>query len=97
MWTLTKYLLHQGRDGVPVGVWRTADDAYYPASAAAKEKYGRAVVEGRAKNQTWDEFIERMAFLTPGPADQWDIFEADGTLELEEVLDEATKDLTYGD
>lgn len=94
---MAKFLLHQGRDGVPVGVWRSEDEAYYPPSAAAKEKYGRAVVAGRSPNQDWDEFMDRMAFLTPGPADQWDIFEADGTLELEEVLEEARKDLTYGD
>ena len=94
---MAQYLLHQGRDGVPVGVWRAPDDSYYPASQKSKEAYGKAVIANMGDATTWEEFIEQLASKFPGPKDQWDIFDADGTLELEEVLDEATKDLTYGD
>lgn len=94
---MAQYLLHQGRDGVPVGVWRAPDDFYYPITQKSKEAYGKAVIANMGDATTWEEFSEQLASKFPGPKDQWDIFEADSTLELEEVLDEATKDLTYGD
>lgn len=94
---MAQYLLHQGRDGVPVGVWRSPEESFYPVGAEAKQTYGQAVLANMGNDTTWDEWIDQLASKFPGPKDQWDIFDADGTLELEEVLDEATKDLTYGD
>jgi hypothetical protein len=91
------YLLHQGRDGVPVGVWRAPDDFFYPAANAAKQEYGKAVIANMGDASTWEEFSEQLAEKFPTAQDQWDQFEAEGTLELEEVLDEALADLTYGD
>lgn len=94
---MAQFLLHQGRDGVPVGVWRSSDESYYPADQKAKEAYGKAVIANMGDEANWEEWIDQLATKFPGPQDQWDIFEADGTLELEEVLEEARKDLTYGD
>ena len=91
------FLLHQGRDGVPVGVWRSPEESYYPAGSEAKKSYGEAVMANMGDATTWEDWSEQLASKFPGPKDQWDLFEADGTLELNEVLDEALKDLTYGD
>ncbi len=94
---MANYLLHQGRDGVPVGVWRSPDESYYPEGSEAKKSYGEAVMANMGNRTTWEDWTDQLASKFPTAQDQWDIFEADGTLELSEVLDEALQDLTYGD
>ena len=91
------FLLHQGRDGVPVGVWRARDDVYYPDDQKVKEAYGKSVMADMGTEVTWADWCERLASKIPGPTDQWDTVEADGTYELFEVLDEARASLTRGD
>lgn len=73
------------------------DDYFYGHDAQHKIAYGRAVVASMGNATTWDEWIEQLASKFPGPTDMWDIIDADGTFELEEVLAEARASLTYGD
>jgi len=94
---LAKFLIHQGRNTYPFGVYRSMDDYFYGDDSQHKIAHGRAVVTSMGYANTWDEWIEQLASKFPGPADQWDIIETDGTLELEEVLAEARESLTYGD
>lgn len=94
---MARFLIHQGRNAYPFGVYRSMDDFLYGHDAEHKVAYGRAVVTSMGHANTWDEWIEQLASKFPGPADQWDIIEADGTLALEEVLEEARASLTYGD
>ncbi len=91
------YLLHEGRDRQPVGVWRSPTDYYYPPSQEAKQNYGEAVMENMGTDVTWDDWIEGLASKFPGPKDMWDTYEADGTLELPEVLSEAQSNTGYSD
>jgi hypothetical protein len=94
---MAQFLIHQGRDGVPVGVWRSITEFYYLPTTRHKEAHGRAVVLSIGSENTWQGWIEQLASRFPGPQDQWDIYETDGTLELQEVLDEARSNTAYGD
>ena len=89
------YLIHQGRNGVPVGVWRSPDEYYYPADQKAKETYGINVMKSMGSDVSWDDWIEQLASKFPGPQDQWDTYEADGSLELDEVFQEVSDDTSY--
>lgn len=94
---MAKYLIHQGRNAYPFGVFRSADDYFYGHASIHKKPYGLAVVGSIGYANTWDDWIEQLASKFPGPTDQWDIVEADDDAQLDDVLDEARASLTYGD
>lgn len=92
---MTKYLLHQTKDGTPVGVF-SEDEHYYLPTEKAKERYGIALVATRGPETSWEDFMEQQASRWPGPNDMWDIYDSDED-GLEFVLDAARTDTTYGD
>lgn len=94
---MAKYLIHQGRNAYPFGIFRFADDYFYGYDSTHKMPYGLAVVGAMGYAITWDDWIERLASKIPGPTDQWDIVESDADAQLEDVLDDARASLTYGD
>jgi len=94
---MAQFLLHQGRNGVPQGVWRSPEESYYPGGSESKKAYGEAVIANMGSEVTWEDWIDQLASKFPGPQDQWDIYEADGSLELNEVFEEAVSNTSSGD
>lgn len=94
---MASYLLHQGRDGYPFGVYRSMEAHFYGGDAVHKIPYGAAVVGSIGDANTWENWIQQLASKFPGPQDQWDIILADDDADLESVLDAARKSRTYGD
>ena len=89
---MTSYLLHQRRDGTPVGIF-TEQDYLYEALDKSHEAYGVSVVESRGPDTEWSDWIEQLASKTPSPRAMWDIYEHDDDT-LENVLQEARDDMT---
>lgn len=94
---MANYLLHQNRDGTPVGVWSSPTDFFYGPQYQDKVAYGKSVVSNQGSETTWDDFCDQMASKFPSPHDQWDVYATDGSLELSEVLSEAQENTTHGD
>lgn len=92
---MSKFLIHQKRDGTPVGVFNETDH-YYRSTDAHHERYGIAVVSSRGYAFTWADFVEQQASKTPGPTAMWDTYDSDKAM-LADVLDDAIRDTTYGD
>lgn len=90
---MAKYLLHQGRDGVPVGVF-FEDEHYYLPTTKNHEAYGVAVVTARGSETSWDDYAEQLASKSPSPNAMWDLYESDEA-SLEDVLLAARNDTTY--
>lgn len=92
---MSNYLLHQKRDGTPVGVFDETSHYYLPTEKAA-EAYGVAAVATRGTDTTWDDFMEQQASKSPAPRAMWDTYESDED-GLEYVLEAARNATTYGD
>ncbi len=68
------FLIHQRRDGYPVGVWTENAHYYDPTVPASFKQSGEGLVKGRdPKKMSWNDFAEQQASKTPGPGGQWDI------------------------
>lgn len=87
---MPNYLLHQKRDGTPVGVYSETADYYNPLEDQLRAE-GREVVYGKLPQTPWSTFIERLASLSPSPTMQWDVYTSTSNV-LEEVLDQAARD-----
>lgn len=90
---MAEYLLHQGRDGVPVGVF-FEDEHYYLPATKNHEAYGVAVVAARGPEISWEDYAEQLASKSPSPTAMWDLYESDEA-DLEDVLLAARSDTTY--
>ncbi len=78
------YLIHQLKDGTPVGIF-SPEAHFYFSQYQSHERDGVAVVGARGSDPTWDEWVEQLASRWPTRAGQWDLFDHESTL-LEEVL-----------
>lgn len=85
---MAKYLVHQNRDGQPVGIWRNPEESFYDPRYPAKELYGKRLIEDHGQILDWEEFVDDQTFRWPGPYDMWDSIDLDGTLEMNEAFDE---------
>ena len=92
---MAEYLLHQGRNGVPLGVF-FRDEHYYLPETKSHEAYGVAVMEARGFATSWEDYAEQLASKSPSPRGMWDRYESDGG-DLERVLLAARQDTTYGE
>lgn len=90
---MANYLLHQRRDGTPMGVF-TEKAHYYHPDSKTHQGYGVAVVAARGSEVEWEDWIDQLAEKTPGPSDMWDVFPAPAR-PLADVLDEARSNLSY--
>lgn len=88
---MADYLIHQTRDGNPVGVF-TENDHYYFPSSVSHELYGISVVESKGTETTWNDWIDQLAGKSPGPHDQWDVY-VHPIAPLYQVLIDARSDL----
>ena len=94
-WKVTEYLLHQGRNGVPLGVF-FHDEHYYLPETRPHEAYGVAVMSDRGHATSWEDYAEQLASKSPSPRAMWDLYETDEA-DLEAVLLAARRDTTYGE
>ena len=92
---MATYLLHLGRNGVPLGVF-FEDEHFYPESARSHERYGQSVMDARGSDTNWLDYAEQLASKSPSPQGMWDLYEANEA-DLEDVLEAALRDTTYGD
>ena len=90
---MSKYLLHQARDGRVVGVW-LGEQSFYPEDSWF-QGYGEASCLDRGTEE-WDVFADRMAGGYPTPRAKWSTYESELT-DLEEVFWETNSRLTRGD
>lgn len=90
---MTNYLIHQKRDGTPMGVFTETAHYYHPDSKN-HQPYGVSVVAARGSEVEWDDWIDQVADKMPGPTDTWEVF-PDDDRPLADVLDEARSDLSY--
>lgn len=92
---MAKFLLHQSRDGSPLGVFNEDGDHYYFQNDTAMEEYGVAVNAQRSPNTNWDDWVEQMASKSPSPnGGMWDEYNHVDT-DLESVLLDARNDTSY--
>ncbi len=84
---MTQFLIHQNRAGDPLGVWDESDYYYPDGTPDEIVNYGEAATQ-RGYDQSWPEFMEQQASLTPSPSARWDIFEHEDA-PLNEVFDDA--------
>jgi hypothetical protein len=92
---MAEYLLHQSRDGTPLGVF-FQDEHYYLPETKSHEAYGVAVVADRGSETSWEDYAEQLASKSPSPRAMWDLYESDEA-DLEDVLLAARNDTTYGE
>lgn len=92
---MAEYLLHQGRDGTPLGVFFDGEHYYLPETQS-HEAYGVSVVEARGPETSWEDYAEQLASKSPSPQGMWDLYDSDEA-DLEDVLLAARRDTTYGD
>lgn len=90
---MANFLLHQKRDGTPMGVFTERGHYYHPDSKE-HQSYGLAVVGSRGSEVSWEDWIDQLANKTPGPNDMWEVFPS-GPAALVDVLEDARNDLSY--
>lgn len=71
---MAKYLIHQKRDGTPMGVFSDKEHLYFEHHKS-HETYGLAVIDSRGLATPWPEWAEAQASKSPGPTDMWDLYE----------------------
>lgn len=91
---MSQYLLHQKRDGTPMGVFSETDHYYDPEFASGHENYGTSVVGSKGPATDWDDWADQLASKTPSPTDNWDIYNHPSA-PLEQVLSDASDDTGY--
>ena len=84
------YLLHQDGSGMPVGVYTEERDYYRPNDDQLRDA-GRSIVYGKLPSTSWEDFIEKLADMSPGVNGQWDTYFSQSRV-LESVLNEARAD-----
>lgn len=89
---MASYLLHQLRDGTPVGVWTEVDYYYDPRYEDRFAQYGQSVIAARGDSVTWEDYAEQLASKTPTPTAMWDLFEHDEAA-LKDILRAAQNSL----
>ena len=89
---MSNYLLHQRRDGMPVGIF-TEQDYYYLPTEKAAQNYGVSVVESRGPDTHWEDWIEQLASKTPSPKAQWDLYDAPIGADLKATLMDARRSM----
>lgn len=90
---MTNFLLHQKRDGTPMGIF-TEKAHYYHPDSKDHQSYGVAVVASRGSEVEWEDWIDQVADKTPGPTDMWEIYPAEAR-PLVDVLNDARNNLSY--
>lgn len=90
---MANYLIHQRRDGTPMGVF-TEKSHYYHPDSKKHQTYGLQVVGARGSEVEWEDWIDQLADKTPGPNDMWDIYPAESR-PLVDILSEARDNLSY--
>ena len=88
---MTNYLLHQKRDGTPIGVW-TETSHYYDTRNKQHEAYGQNVVAAKGSETEWEDYTEQLASKTPTPTAMWDLYDHPEA-ELPTVLQDARNSL----
>lgn len=83
------YLIHQMRDGAPMGVHSETDAFYFPPYENRKP-YGEAVRASRGSDTAWAEWAEAQASKSPGPGGMWDTVVAPEA-PLDAVLEEVKR------
>lgn len=92
---MATYLIHQARDGSPLGIFSETDHFYFAHLAAKHEAYGVSVVQSRGSRTDWDEWAEEQASKSPGPRGMWDTYSASDYLPLEDLLLRVRDQTTY--
>lgn len=68
------YLVHQRRDGYPVGIWTPNAHYYDPSLPVSFKKAGEGLVIPRdPARMSWEDFCEQQASKSPGPGGMWDL------------------------
>lgn len=88
---MTDYLLHQKRDGSPIGVFTQTNHFYLAGELDKHEAYGAEVVGSKGPDTSWAEWIEQLASKSPSPTAMWDVYQH-APAPLETVLMDARKD-----
>lgn len=89
---MPNYLLHQLRDGSPIGVFDEDGEHYYLANQAPlHEDYGVSVVEAKGADPDWEDWIDQLASKSPSPRAMWDVYPHEQA-PLEDVLLDAVRD-----
>lgn len=81
------YLIHQLKDGTPVGIFSPEGEHVYFSQHRMHERDGLAAVKARGSDPTWEEWAEQLASQWPTRAGQWDLFESENTDLLEVLLE----------
>lgn len=92
---MPEYLIHQSRNGTPLGIFSEVEH-YYPPEHASQEAYGEAVIATKGSAMTWDEFVEQQASKSPAPKAMWDIYESDKD-SMEDIFQDVVDDTSYGE
>jgi len=92
---MADYLIHQGANGVPLGVFVENAHYYFPENSD-HEEYGVAAVEQQGPSTNWADWIDSMSDRVPRPDGQWTVYNHDPA-SLEDVLTAAVGDTGYPD
>lgn len=71
---MSLYLIHQNRDGDPLGVFSENTHYYFP-STQSHEDYGVSVVNSRGSDTPWLDWVEQLASKSPSPKARWDTYD----------------------